>query len=201
MHWRFSNSTSLALGLLIIGSLPLAQASANGLHAESSEVFSGTAGHFDIKVLSSSLVGSVHVSVYVSEPDSLTPVSDANVHIIATGPRDNEQTVGPVYGRLSPASWYSMNLPIDEAGDWTLALVIQNPSGEAAVNIPIDVRERAGINWVVAVAMAVFLGVAAWSAFSWRRGPGGNPSHQNQRRGTPQNKPAESHCAVNGVSQ
>ena len=174
---RTLHALALALGLLIMALLPTTQVSANGPHVRSREVFSGPVGPYEVRALTAPVVGTMHLSIYVAQPGSNTPVSNSKLQVSGIGPQGPSQVVGPVWAAAAFGSpgWYGVNLPIDQAGNWVFRLVVQDSPSEAQVEFPVNVRESGGISWGIIGVAAVVLAIAAWGALSWMRGKGRKP--------------------------
>lgn len=166
----------LALGVIIIsGLLPVAQVSANGVHVGSTEVFSGPVGPYSVRVQTVPVVGNMHMTIYVEPSVGPNPVSETKVQVMAKGPRDAPQTVGPVLatGTLDGPNWYAVNLPIEQAGEWVFTLTVGSSLGEGAVDFPIKVQKSGGVDWGLIAVVVLALGLAIWITRSWKRGERG----------------------------
>ena len=61
------------LGLITLFVLSLGQISANGVHAGSQEVYSGPSGSYEIRVMATSVVGIVHMTIFVAPSGDTAP--------------------------------------------------------------------------------------------------------------------------------
>lgn len=165
---------SLALGVIIMALLTVAQVSANGPHVRSQEVFAGIAGPYDLRVVTAPVVGDMHITIHVAQTVGGGTVTDARIQVSGKGPRDDSQAVGPVPASSPPGTpdWYGVNLPIQEAGDWVFTLTVESPLGKETVDFPVKVGKSGGIDLFVIGILVALLAAVAWWALSWIRGKG-----------------------------
>ena len=164
---RLAGVLTLALALLAL--LPTATANANGSGSHQ-EVLARPIGPYAIRVLAAPDVGNVHIVIFASPRENAESVSDAKVEVSARGPEGGAQGMGPVPAIGTLATWYTVSLPIKDAGEWVLTLTVDSPLGRATVDFPVKVQEPGRINWVATGVVGVFCVVAvlpAWWALSW----------------------------------
>ena len=141
----------IAIGLLLLvvtthaaWSVGLALAHGEG---ESLELFSGREGSYQVVVEVQPVkpvVGWVHFSVIPLEADSLLPVHDALITIVALNERDEPTFQAPAL--ITPGSaadsppYYDANITFDEAGAWSLRVSLESERlGAATVNVPLEI--------------------------------------------------------------
>ena len=179
-------SLVLALcGIITSLMLPVAQAVANGPHVGAREVFSGPAGPYDLRVVTAPVVGTMHLTIYLARADGSDPVSDAKVQVTGRGPQGVLQTVGPAPAIGSLTTWYSVTLPIEEAGEWMFTLAVESPLDAATVDFPVKVPQPVGINWGVVGIGALLLALVLWFGMKTLReriGPSPAPRQRRRKR-------------------
>ena len=156
--------------LFLLALWPAKSASANGAHPGLREVFTGTAGPYEVRVEAVPIVGDLHLVVYLFTSDG-APVEGASVQAVGAGPGEPPPSVGPVandpQADLDPGL-YSVTLPgTTQAGEWDITLNIG--PGEAQVTFPVALREPSGFSLIVIAALIAFGLFLAWMLFSWRR--------------------------------
>lgn len=169
---------ALILGTAAIALMPADQVLANGPHVRSREVFAGTAGPYQVKVLTAPVVGTMHLSIQVTRLAGIVPVGDAKLQASGTGPGGTSTAVGPLEATAAFGNpgWYGVNLPINEAGTWRFTLAVQGPPGVAQVEFPVFVQPRGGISLVFIGGLVASLAIAAWWALVLMRGKRRSPN-------------------------
>lgn len=159
------------LSVLIATLAPVSGVSANGPHIGSQELFFGFVGPYDLRVEVIPVVGSAHLTAYVFDADSRSPVSDATITVTGRSLQTGI-LAGPVASTyLATAQVYTMTVPADEPGDWVFTMVVNSALGEEVLDMPVVlVRGKSGTSWTIIGAAA---GIAAlllfWAGRALRR--------------------------------
>ena len=174
--------TAIVLSIIAAALFPASSAIANGAHAGSREVYAGNVGPYFMKVNTAPFVGTMHFIVYVSRAGGPDPVQDAEIRILARRTAGDIPDVGPVPGMasLDGPNLYTVDLPVEEVGEWVFTTRISSSLGDAAVDIPLTVERRASVNLGVIGIVLVLAIVAGLAALSWGRkkskGKGSRPA-------------------------
>ena len=155
----YTRTIGLALGILLTGFLTMT-VHANGIHPVSQEVYSDEIGPYILSVTTSPVLDFIHLGIYLSLKDSDSPVLSANLTVAAEQADGTGIAVGPMAAPLinDNLNWFSADLPIEEAGEWTVTLIIDAPLAKETVTFPIFVRGSGGVSttfMVIVVATAV----------------------------------------------
>lgn len=161
----YARTIGLALGILLAGFLTLT-VHANGIHPTSQEVYSDEVGPYMLSVTTSPVLDFIHLSIYLSLKDSDFPVLGANLTVAAEQADGTGIAVGPMAAPLTNdnLNWFSVDLPIEEAGEWTFTLIIDAPLAKETITFPIFVRGSGSVSitFIVIVA-AIAIPVVLWS--------------------------------------
>ncbi len=172
--------TVMVLSTIATASFLASSAMANGVHAGSREVYAGNIGPYFMKVTTAPFVGTMHFIVYVSRAGGPEPVHDAEIRISGRHVAGEFPDVGPTPGvaSLDGPNLYTVDLPVEEVGEWVFTAQVGGSLGEGAVDIPLTVGRRGGVNLGVIGIVVVLAVVAGLAALSWgrkrsrgRRGP------------------------------
>ena len=71
--------TVIALVMLAVATPGGPQASANGIHPNARDVYSGAVGPYFLRVTTAPIVGNMHFVVYLAQADEVTPVEQAEI--------------------------------------------------------------------------------------------------------------------------
>ena len=163
--------TAVVLSTIATASFPASLAMANGVHSGSREVYAGNVGPYFMKVNTAPFVGTMHFIVYVSRAGGPEPVHDAEIRISGRRVAGEFPDVGPTPGvaSLDGPNLYTVDLPVEEVGEWVFTARVGGSLGEAAVDIPLTVGRRGGVNLGVIGIVMVLAVVAGLAALSWGR--------------------------------
>ena len=170
-HFKwYARTIGLAMGIILTGFLTLT-VHANGIHPASQEVYSDEVGPYKLLITSSRVTDFVHISIYLSLKDSGLPAADANLTVSAEQNGGTGIPVGPM--AASPIddnlNWFSADLPIKEAGEWTFTLTIDSPPAKETIMFPIFVRQSGGLSiTLVAIVTSIIIAVALWTGRKWK---------------------------------
>ncbi len=172
MKVRLLTITALALGFLAAAAVfGVAPATANGIHPNARDVFSGAVGPYFLRVTTAPIVGNMHFVVYLSQADGIGPVEQAEIALWGRLGGEDPQSVGPVSGvaSLDGPNLFTVDLPVDEVGQWVFTLRVRGSLGEDSVDIPLTVSRRGSVNLGVVGILLVLVVVAGLAALSWGR--------------------------------
>ncbi len=178
MKVRLLTIAALAMGILVAAAIGGPQASANGIHPNAREVFSGAVGPYFLRVTTAPLVGNMHFVVHLSQADGVQPVDDAGIAVWGRPDDANLSPVGPVAGiaSIDGPNLFTVDLPIDEVGQWVFTIRVRGSQGEDSVDIPLTVSRRGSVNLGVVGILLILVVVAGLAALSWgkkrRKRPG-----------------------------
>ena len=129
----------------------------------------GPVDQYFVRVLTSSLVGNIHMSIYLSQLSGDEPVRDAKIQVTGLGPTDASRVVGTVTesGAFTDPNWYGVNLFIEEPGAWSFTLTADSSLGKATVDFPVNLQQPGSINLFAIVALAMIVVIFGWSGYSW----------------------------------
>jgi len=133
----------------------------------------------DVSILpGQAVVANTHVSIQVLSLASGDPITEAMVTISANGP-EGSSPLGPIPAPndFSP-QFFETDVPFDLPGEWEMTVAVASGLGDAAIVVPMNVREGGGsINWILMAALAVVIvtvGIWMWDRVRGRKQPGGN---------------------------
>ena len=164
-----------ALGLLMaLVAIRPAVVSAHGPHEAERQVYVGSAGPFDVRVRSTTAVGEVHMTVFVTEQTTRVQVPDATVSLSLRDAVGDRPAVGPeqALSIIAGSNGYAAVLVVEESGTHVLSGRIASATvageGMFEARVPIS-RPGSQVNWgliLVLLALAVF---ALWPIRRRRR--------------------------------
>jgi len=138
------------------------QAHANGRVAELQKK---QAGPYEIAlgtIPGTPIVGTLHMTMTVSDLASGAFLLDARVTATGTGPGAGAPEIGPLEAQNNPTSpnFYDINTSVDRVGVWTFMISISGELGEATTDFVLDVKSPnplfRAITWItVAVFFAL----------------------------------------------
>ncbi len=166
----YARTIGLALGVILAGCLTLT-VHANGIHPASQEVYSDEVGPYMLSVTTSPVLDFIHLSIYLSMKDSDFPVLGADLTVVAEQADGAGIAVGPITApRINDnPNWFSADLPIEEAGEWTFTLIIDAPLAKETITFPILVRGSGGVSITLMVILAaIVVPVVLWSGRRWK---------------------------------
>ena len=172
MKVRLLTIAALAMGFLAASAVfGVAPAAANGIHPNAREVYSGAVGPYFLRVTTAPIVGNMHFVVHLSQADGVQPVDDAEIAVWGRPDDANLPPVGPVAGvaSLDGPNLFTVDLPVDEVGQWVFTIRVRGSPGEDSVDIPLTVSRRGSVNLGVVGILLVLVVVAGLAALSWGR--------------------------------
>ena len=121
-----------------------APAAANRIHPNAREVYSGAVGPYFLRVTTAPIVGNMYFVVHLSKADGVQPVDDAEIAVWGRPDDANLPPVGPVAGvaSLDGPNLFTVDLPVDEVGQWVFTMRVRGSLGEDSVDIPLTVSRR-----------------------------------------------------------
>ena len=172
MKFRLLTIAALAMGILAAGAVfSVAPAAANGIHPNARDVYSGAVGPYFLRVTTAPIVGNMHFVVYLAQADEVTPVEQAEIALWGNLGGDDPQSVGPVDGiaSLDGPNLFTVDVPVNEVGQWVFTVRARGAEGKAAVDIPLTVSRRGSVNLGVVGILLVLVVVVGLVALSWGR--------------------------------
>ena len=175
----FSLARIVLLALVITAAFGYSITSANGRALLVSSQEQGTY-RIDVSILpGQAVVANTHVSIRVLSLANGDPITEATVTISAIGP-EGSSPLGPIPAPndFTP-QFFETDVPFDLPGEWEMTVSVASGLGDAAIVVPMNVREGGGsINWILMAALAVVIvtvGVWTWDRVRGRKQPEGNP--------------------------
>ncbi len=111
-------------------------------------------------------VGTLHVTVALTDPATDEPVLNVPVEVILT-PSDGGALVSApaTHDKATIKSYYETDLEIPTEGAWQATISLQSPQGAGETSFPIDVQPQSISRWLLIGVGAVVVVVVAW--FFW----------------------------------
>ncbi|MGH2543741.1 MAG: hypothetical protein ACRDIB_13135 [Ardenticatenaceae bacterium] len=133
------------LAVAVVAALALWQplASANGRVIQ---FIRQTAGPYQLAIGTipdTPTVGSLHLTVEITDKDTKTPVLGANVVVTGTSPSETQPSIGPIEAEASitDIGFYDVNTSVDEIGTWIFNMTINSLQlGSAESEFAIEVK-------------------------------------------------------------
>ncbi len=173
-------TAALAFAMLATAWFAASQASANGIHPNARDVYSGAIGPYFMRVTTAPIIGNMHIVLFLAQADEAEPVQGAEISLWGRFTGEKFQTAGPVEGvpSLDGPNLYTVDIPVNEAGQWVFTVQVSSPAGEGSVEIPLTVTRRGSVNLGVVGILLVLVVIVGLIALSWgkkrrrRRGRG-----------------------------
>ena len=111
-------------------------------------------------------VGSLHMSIVLTNVDGGEPVTDASVRVKAVGPLPESLLLGPLDANATPPTynWYDLNVSLLQEGEWGFIVDITEGDRQTTLEFPLSVS-YATVNWgvvIVLIAAIPLLVAVAW---------------------------------------
>ena len=154
---RFSTLALLALFWVGMSTGFPSLAHANGRVAELQKK---RAGPYEIAlgtIPGTPVVGTLHMTMTVSDIASGAFLLDARVAVTGIGPGAQAPEIGPLEAQsnLTSPNFYDVNTSVDRVGAWTFTISISGEQGEAATDFVLDVKSPnpffRAITWITVV--------------------------------------------------
>ena len=133
-------------------------------------------------------VGSLHLTMMVTEVSSGSPVLDARIIVAGKGPEADATEIGPLEARNSPDNFlfYEVNTSVDTVGVWTFTVSVDSDLGSESVDFPIKVSTPSPIfkvfTWVTVVLFMAFVGLVLFPYLRQRARRGRRRRPRRRRR-------------------
>ncbi len=130
-------------------------------------MYVGPAGPFEVRVRSTTAVGDVHVTVFVTEGASGVLVPDATVMVSLRDESGESSDVGPEQGApiIEGSNGYVSVLTVEEPGLRVLQGQIASSAvpGDGTFEVPIPITATGtGFNWGLMVVLLALVAFAVW---------------------------------------
>jgi hypothetical protein len=111
-------------------------------------------------------VGTLHVTIALTDPASNEPVLDVPVKVLLT-PADGGVPVSAqaTHDKATIKSYYETDLDIPSEGRWQATISFQAPQGSGEASFPVDVQPKSITRWLLIGVGGVVAVVIAW--FFW----------------------------------
>jgi hypothetical protein len=111
-------------------------------------------------------VGTLHVTVALTDPATDEPVLNVPVEVILT-PSDGGALVSApaTHDKATIKSYYETDLEIPTEGAWQATISLQSPQGAGEASFAIDVQPQSFSRWLLIGVGAVVVVVVGW--FFW----------------------------------
>ena len=156
---------ALILTLLVAALAAPSEARANGRIVEFQ---SQTAGAYEIAfgtIPTPPRVGTLHLSVTLTDLAAQTPVVDAVVTVTGSGPGDPPPSVGPLNAENRPTDlvFYDAPAPVETPGEWTFTVAVDSGLGPASADFTLEVVETSPLvelfTWVTVTMFFALVGL------------------------------------------
>ena len=120
-------------------------------------------------------VGNLHLALTVTDPETNTPVLDANVELIGTGPDSTEIEIGPTIAANSAQdpTYYEVNTSVSREGIWLFTTTITDDDGQHSTEFQVEVKNASPITGiltlVVLVAFLIIFGLSLRASLGGKR--------------------------------
>ena len=161
----------MALVILLVAVFGSSQASANGIHPNARDVYAGDVGPYFMRVTTAPIVGNMHFVIFLAQSDEVQPVEAAEISLWGRLIGEELQTAGPVAGlpSLDGPNLHTVDIAVNEVGQWVFSIQVRGPEGEGAVDIPLTVSRRGSINLGVVGILLILVVLVGLIALSWGR--------------------------------
>ncbi len=160
---------------------------AHGVHGSERQVYVGPAGPFEVRVRSTTAVGDVHVTVFVTEGVTGIVVPDATVMVSLRDESGELPDVGPERGVpiIAGSNGYVSVLAVEEPGARILVGQVASSGGlgNGMFEVPIPMTNAdTSPNWGLVVVLLVLVAFAIWPMRRRNGKPrrGGGPSENDK---------------------
>ena len=134
-----------------------------------------TAGPYEIAlgtIPSPPTVGSLHLSITVTDVAGDAPVLDAVVIVLGTGPGEDAPETGPLEASNSPTDpvYYEATAPVESLGPWTFTVTVDGEQGMASASFVLEIVELNPILQVITwVTVLLFFALVGLGLFPFVR--------------------------------
>lgn len=111
-------------------------------------------------------VGTLHVTVALTDPATDEPVMDVPVTVTLTPANGGASVSAPAtHDKALIKSYYETDIEVPAGGPWQVAIAFQSPQGPGAASFPIDVKPTSFTRWLLIGVGGVVVVVVGW--FFW----------------------------------
>ena len=111
-------------------------------------------------------VGTLHVTVALTDPATDEPVMDVPVTVTLTPADGGAQVSAPAtHDKATIKSYYETDLEIPSEGLWQATISFQTPQGPSGASFSVDVQPRSITRWLLIGVGGVAVVVVGW--FFW----------------------------------
>ena len=137
-----------------------------------------TAGPYEIglgTIPPSPSVGNLHLALTVTDPSTNTPILDAEVELVGTGPDSSEIEIGPTIAANSTQdpTYYEVNTSVGREGIWLFTTTVTDSDGEHTADFRVEVKNASPIpgilTLVVLVAFLIIFGLSIRASLGGKR--------------------------------
>ncbi|MQF82863.1 hypothetical protein FIM02_01720 [SAR202 cluster bacterium AD-802-E10_MRT_200m] len=133
---------------------------ANGPHMQSQQVFAGSTGNYELRVLATMNAPIIHFSIYVSDAVTKKSVEAIDILVSGHGPSGSSAVLEhqrPVASIGNPG-WFGLDVHTgDKLGEWKFVISLEGPTRADVAGFKLDVQRENGFNLFTWGAIAVFL--------------------------------------------
>jgi hypothetical protein len=149
---------------------------AHGTHMGNQEVYRGSVSGLDVQVLAIPIVGNVHISIYVSDPEGSKVIEEVRVEMImlkfvkSSNLESSQNPVaGPAVATVSEEGWFNTVLPITEEGEWETNITLKDDIDEYLIKFPLTILPSGSTNWGMIGIIGIAFALAIWWAVPTRK--------------------------------
>ena len=109
------------------------------------------------------VVGTLHLTMTVTDVASKTPILDAVIAVTGRGPEPDATEVGPLTAVNNPTDpvFYDATTFVDRVGDWTFTVAVSSGLGDATADFGVEVASPSSfgqmITWIAVVVFFVLI--------------------------------------------
>ena len=162
VHMLLSRALVTVSALVVLGLILISPTEANG---RVTGLITQQAGPYEIAlgtIPDRPVVGALHMTMTISDSSTQTPVLDADISVVGTGPGATEIELGPLRAQNNPTdpAFYDVNTTVDRVGIWSFNVSVDADAGEGQTDFVIDVQTANLLVKIMTWAwVAVFLAI------------------------------------------
>lgn len=159
---RYAGPGLWLLTLLVL--LPASSALAHG--GGTPQLIQAPAGPYEVYAWTNPTpvrVGTLHITVALTDPVTDKPVLDVPVEVIASTPGGASVSSPATHDQATIKSYYETDLEISTEGPWQVTISFQAPQGPGEVSFGVEVQARSFTNWMIISIAGLIFAVIVWS--------------------------------------
>ena len=175
VHKLISRALAPVGALMALGLILASSADANGRVAR---LITQQAGPYEVAlgtIPNRPVVGVLHMTMTISDSSTDTPVLNADVTVVGTGPNVQAAEIGPLKAQNNPTDpvFYDISTTVDRAGIWSFNISVDADAGEGQTEFAIDVQTANPLvkilTWATVVVFLALVALGVMPALRQRR--------------------------------